>query len=522
MNKIFNLKTLGGVLLTVAALGGTACSSHFLDLDNPNQPSSTTFWANENDAMMALTACYDAMQSGNLYNDNIDGWRFGFLCRETCTDNGDHSWGNWMLGSSIAECTSGTKDECFSMYWNANYELIKRCNLLIDNIDRVPMDQAKIDQFRAEALALRSLGYCNLTSVFRDVPYLTKCLTLSEAKAPKTDRETIVTGIIADLKANLDNLPAKAGCPTGRMSREAGYAILGRIALFNKKYDEAIAAYKQVYGKVQLFGDYAALFTEANEYADEVLLGVHYIGPAQGEGQQFGIKWNNPMNAISGSANLSDEFYNLDGTPFVGSANAALPIEDPARYDNRDPRLKATLMLPGMEWNGKVYTADMIKANGHIALRKWFDPTDTSHEYDGSLDYYVIRYSEVLLSYAEALIESNTDLPLAETLIDEVRARVGMPAIKDAEGTGLGQARLREIVRHERRVELAFEDLRFADIYRWNDFDGMQSRMRADRETYGTGVLNHRVARDARDYVWPIPQSEIDTNDMLEQHDEWK
>ncbi|MCM1066177.1 MAG: RagB/SusD family nutrient uptake outer membrane protein [Muribaculaceae bacterium] len=522
------------ILLAAAGFGVTSCSDSFLDTSNPNQPSSTSFWSTEDDALMALTACYDAFQAGNLYNDNIDGWKFGFLARETCTDNGDHSWGNWMLGSSIAECSSGTNDECFSMYWNANYELIKRCNMLIDNIDRVPMDQDKIDAFRAEAIAIRALGYCNLVSVFRDVPYLTHTLTLAEAKAPKTDKKTIVDGVIADLKANLPKMPVKADAQKGRLSREGGYAILGRIALFDKRYDEAIEAYKQVYGKYTLFksGDgtdyyrnYADLFTEGSEYADEVILGVHYVGPAQGEGQTFGVKWGAPMNAIEASMDLCDEYYCTDGKPITESPlfnNVA--TTDPARYENRDPRLKGTCFVSGMTWNGTLY--DFVNASfaasSKVAIRKWYTPEDITHEYDGSQDFYVIRYAEVLLSYAEALIEKNGNDATAISCIDEVRARVGMPSVANAEGTGLSKDRLREIVRHERRVELAFEDLRFADIYRWGDFAGMQTRMRNARATYGGGVLNHLAPRGAQDNVWPIPQGEIDTNDMLVQHDEWK
>lgn len=71
----------------------------FLQTDSPNQPSQSTYWQTESDALMALTACYDAMQSRNLYDDNIDGWNYGFLCRETCTDNGDHTWetGCWEV-----------------------------------------------------------------------------------------------------------------------------------------------------------------------------------------------------------------------------------------------------------------------------------------------------------------------------------------------------------------------------------------------------------------------------------------
>ena len=98
-----------------------------------------------------------------------------------------------------------------------------------------------------------------------------------------------------------------------------------------------------------------------------------------------------------------------------------------------------------------------------------------------------------------------------------------MPKIGEVEGKNkaLTQADLRDIVRHERRIELAFEALRMADIYRWGDFAGMQKRMQEDRKN-GYGVLNHQNPRGAQDTVWPIPQSEIDTNDQLVQHDEWK
>ncbi len=344
----------------------SACSDSFLQTDSPNQPSQTTYWQTESDALMALTACYDAMQSQNLYDDNIDGWKFGFLGRETSTDNGDHTWGDWMLGSSISKCASSTTDECFSMYWNANYEVIKRCNMLVENVERIPMEAEKIDAYKAEAIALRALMYCNLTSVFRDVPYLTRPLTLAEAQAPKTERSEIVSSLLEDLKTWIPKIPVIGKAQKGRMSQEAGYAIMGRIALFNQRWDEAIAAYKNVIGKVQLFksGDgtdyaanYADLFKEQNETAEEVLLSVHFKGPGLGEGSCFGVCWSAPMNAIEGSMNLCDDFYCIDGLPIdksplfkgnlaQGAHTKANP--DMGRYENRDPRMKGTLMLPGM------------------------------------------------------------------------------------------------------------------------------------------------------------------------------
>lgn len=541
--SIFSIKNiLGSALVAAMALSTASCSDDFLDLDNPNQPSSSTFWSDENDALMGLTGCYDAMQNMNLYNDHLDNWNFGFLSRETCTDNGDHSWGNWMLGSSIAECTSGTSDECFSMYWNCNYELIKRCNEVTANIDRIAASDQVKNLFRAEAMALRALGYCNLTSVFRDVPYFTEPLTMSTAQIGKTDKATIVDNIITELKANIPNLPAKGQNAIGRMSREAAYAILGRVALFAGRYDDAIDAYKQVYGKATLFksGDgsdpaknFADLFTLANENADEVLLSIHYKGPALGEGQTFGIAWKAPMNAIEASMNLANEFYCTDGLPITesplfpqellpGNASAyTRKNQDLRMWENRDPRMKGTIFVPGMTWNGTLYNT--CGASSTVHIRKWYIPENTQNEYDGSMDYYVIRYAEVLLSYAEALIEKGGNNDLAISLINEIRNRVAMPTIEQVEGKNktLTQADLRAIVRHERRVELAFEDLRFADVYRWGIFSEMQQHMITDRAN-GFGTLNHQAPRGPQDNVWPIPQGEIDTNPNLVQHDEWK
>lgn len=527
-----------GLLLSGLMLATASCSDSFLELDNPNQVSDNTYWQTENDAVMALAACYDALQAGNLYNDNVDGWCFGFLVRETSTDNGDHTWGDWMLGSTISKGNSATTDECFSMYWNANYELIKRCNLLISKIDGITMDEQKKKAIKAEAIALRALGYCNLTSVFRDVPYLTEPLTLEAPEAPKELKAKIAESVLEDLKNNLPNLPTKGTEETGRMSREAGYAIMGRMALFNEKWDDAISAYDNVIGKVELFksGDgtnyeanFRDLFTEANENCDEVLLSVHYKGPGLKEGSTFGVCWGSPMNAIEASMNLCDEYYCIDGLPidksplFKGSLEkGAHTKENPdyARYENRDPRMKATLMLPGMSWNGKEFTNN-LPASSTTCILKWFTPENTANEYDGSLDYYIIRYAEVLLSMAEAKIEKG--LPQAEVTkyINEVRARVGMPAVEDAEGNNLSTDQLRNIVRHERRVELAFEDLRMADLYRWNDWENGIKRMQHDKEFYGFGCYD-RQYRGPQDDVWPIPQGEIDTNKQLVQHDEWK
>ena len=273
------------------------------------------------------------------------------------------------------------------------------------------------------------------------------------------------------------------------------------------------------------------MFKEDNETCDEVLLSVHYTGPGLKEGSTFGVCWNAPLNAIEASMNLCDDFYCTDGLPidksplFQGSLEKGKHTQenpDYARYKNRDPRLKATLMLPGMTWNGKEYTNN-LPAKSTACILKWFTPENTANEYDGSLDYYIIRYAEVLLSMAEAKIETNAPQTEVTPYINEVRARVGMPAVEAVEGTSLSQDELRKIVRHERRVELAFEDLRLADLYRWGEWENAVKRMQNDKEFYGDKFCVYDFNyRGAQDTVWPIPQGEIDTNKQLVQHDEWK
>ena len=102
-------------------------------------------------------------------------------------------------------------------------------------------------------------------------------------------------------------------------------------------------------------------------------------------------------------------------------------------------------MLPGMEWNGKLYTNN-LPASSTCCIRKWFTPENTANEYDGSLDFYVIRYAEVLLSLSEAMIEKGGYSQAEITkYINEVRDRVGMPAVEEVEGTNLEQDELRAL-----------------------------------------------------------------------------
>ena len=531
------------IIVAGAAIGSvvTSCGDDFLELTNPNENSAATFWQTPEDALMGLTACYDGLQNPALYRDDVDGEvtgeRFGQFMRETSTDNGDHTWGSWMTGSSIVQCTSATTDFCFRTYWNGSYEVIKRCNLLISNVDRCGLDDAVARRYKAEALVIRSLMYTNLIVKFRDVVYLTEAQTMSNVAVAKTMRDDAVDAIIKSMKEIMNDLPPIGQEETGHITREAAYSVLGRLALYNKRWTEAMDAYRNVIGKVSLFksGDgsdyyanYADLFTEANETHPEILLSVHYKGGGLKEGQ-VNYSWGQPLNALEASLNLAEDFYCTDGKPWYESSvysgpavySAACTAEEQIQHwANRDPRFHVTLWVTGDYWPSPNATN---AARSTVHFLKFYVPDNVANEYDGGLDFYIIRYPEVLLSMAEALVETNASQKEITQYVNEVRARVGMPSVESVEGTNLSQDQLRQIVRHERRVELAFEDHRLNDIMRWDDFEGALQRMKDDEKVLGrTYSVSRGSSRGAREKVFPIPQNEIDTNPLLIQHDEWK
>lgn len=518
-----------GAAAAAVLMAFTGCSDEFLQKDSLTAVSSSTFWQTELDALNGLAACYDGLQNNYLYSGGA--WECGPLNMDCMTDNGGHfNWSGWMAGYDICNGIHNSSSWLVSDYWKASYEVIKRCNTLVSNIERVSMDEAEVAKFKAEAVVIRSLIYTNLTMTYNDVPYLTEVQSLTNAEAPKTDRETIVTSVISDLKAAASVLPVKADA-RGRITKGAALSVLGRIALYNELWDEAISAYNQVLELgYSLFPDYSTLFTEANEGCDEIVFAVRYEGPAMEEGTSLGGHWDTPLEAMNGTIDLADEFYHLDGKPttdktvcsFNEDGTPNLMDVNYARYDNRDPRLRATLFIPGMSWgsNNSLYGGAAASLST-VYVMKYFNPAlNWSTSWDSGQDFYVIRYAEVLLSLAEAYIESGKELGTAVNLIDQVRARAGMPSVAEVEGSGLGQDKLREIVRHERRVETAFEGLRLFDLYRWRLLEDAVNRINAEAATYKF-AYEYRNFRGEQEYEWPLPQSEIDCNSQLEQNPLW-
>lgn len=280
---------------------------------------------------------------------------------------------------------------------------------------------------------------------------------------------------------------------------------------------------------------YSELFTQAGQTSPEIIFSVRYEGPGMSEGASFNAHWNTPGEFINGTINLADDYYLTNGekttdTNYGVMKDGKLDVSQPnaAHWENRDPRLYATLFVPGMKWNGKggegAWYGGAAASLSTVYVMKYFDPTDTSNSWDNGQDFYVVRYAEVLLSLAEALVEKGGyDETEVRSLIDQVRQRsdVNMPKVEEVEGTGLSKDELLNVIKHERRVELAFEGLRLFDVYRWKMLDKAVANIEKERTTLGL-AYEPRQYNGERDYVWPIPTAELDSNDLLEQNELWK
>ena len=203
-----------------------------------------------------------------------------------------------------------------------------------------------------------------------------------------------------------------------------------------------------------------------------------------------------------------------------------MPISESPLYDatnkklNRDPRAIANFFFKNDIYNKdipKIFSENLETKYGQRKYIRLGDDTYGNSPWtEGSQDFYLIRYADILLMRAEAFAETG-NLSEARELVNTIRARVNMPTVDEVEGVGLNQQQMIDLVRHERRVELALEGLRFMDLKRWGEMEEAINRASSDLiGPYSPQFLGGKTLS------FPIPQSEIDVNPNLIQSEAWK
>ncbi|MEN6455010.1 MAG: RagB/SusD family nutrient uptake outer membrane protein, partial [Prolixibacteraceae bacterium] len=176
-------------------------------------------------------------------------------------------------------------------------------------------------------------------------------------------------------------------------------------------------------------------------------------------------------------------------------------------YLNRDPRLKQTVQVEPWVVDGQVIQQEE-SVTGYL-IQKGIDKEigQIGYATRSDNDFIHLRYADVLLMYAEARNEASGPDESVHNAVNAIRARSGMPAVAQ----DLSKEAMRERIRHERRIELAFEGHRYFDIKRWKIAPQVMAAV--DEPGKGVGALNF----ESHHYVWPFPQSEMDINPELDQ-----
>lgn len=547
--KNLKMKKIKIILLSVTL--SIVTGSCNLDRFPEDKISQGTFWETEKDATMALNGIYKYFSGAaysSLYNDSY-------------TDNSyaQYPWEGPALDASLGNILPSTD-------FGYDFTTIRKVNTFLENIDKIPMDKNLAKRYIAEARFIRAFNYFDLSQYFGALPLVQKSGELDDASLTPISEAEIDNFVTGELSAIENDLPITytSGQDKGRITKGAVLAFKARVYLYTGKYKEAYEAAQSVMnsGAYSLFNtasvdtstdydsfvtftsaadkdnfykglsNYQALFWAKNEGSTESILEAQYVPDSKGAHSNYMTLLLLPneesgWSSITPTIDLVNAYWKKDGTVFTPPSNAARASNynngNPNdayldEFKNRDTRLYASIMHPNGPWSylkgfgtSRLFTwskgANNTSKIGYN-YKKMADYNSLDENLNASNNFMLIRYAEVLLTYAEAKNEIyGPDASIYDAL-DKIRSRVGMPAISRTQT----KETLRDIIRNERRIELANEGHRFYDIRRWKIAPNVMKTV--------YNITNTQVAArvwNDKFYRFPYPQTAVDLNPKLKE-----
>lgn len=308
-----------------AAIAAVCGGCESLDYTPGDQMSGQTFWQTEDHARQAAVGMYAAMK---------EPWCFGMeFTFDMCSDlaDGTSPWSDVSRGDAFSSNSSGVQN-----HWQYLYELVHRANTVIRNVAGMPISQETIDRVTGEARFLRAMAYFRMLNCWGGVPYYDETCDINEEfahlDALRCTADELRGHILDDLTDAIRKLPVSwDAADLGRATKGAAYALRGKVYLFNRQWDEAVADFEEiVYNKTYNYGyslhpDYNDLFRLYNgRHSDEMIFSIQSIdgntaGYALDIVSYFGNK--STMRLIAGnrivpSTTLVDMYENPDGSQF--------------------------------------------------------------------------------------------------------------------------------------------------------------------------------------------------------------
>jgi fibrillarin-like rRNA methylase len=417
-------------------------------------------------------------------------------------------------------------------------------------------DTLNIGWYRSEAHILRALYYFELSKRYGGVPLVTKTLEITDdTNLPRASYDEVINFVVKEVDSYKDSLQPnwKTSAFTnndGRLNKGAALALKARALLYAasplhnstndvSKWQKAAQAahdvivFAQGAGAYSLHTDYRNYFLQNNTLTSaETIWAIRYTASNTLEVNNYPISTAGGLSGLTPTENLVSD-YEYKGTP------------DPLKpYKNRDPRLYYSIVTNDTTWNSRKIdesvgaTDDMRKTNasktGYYLKKFLNDGMNLTQGATQVHNWPVFRYGEILLEYAEAMNEAygpdadNGWGLTARQGLNNLRNRTGvaMPAVTVAD-----QAGFRNAVKHERRIELAFENYRYWDLLRWKDAETVLNQIMngvlitknaSSQFVYTPLGVENRVFDASRMYYYPFPQTEIiKSKGILQQNPNW-
>lgn len=513
------------IYIMVAFLG--SCTDESLDVTPLNELSDVTFWKTENDAYLALIGCYSGWET----------WA-NILMMDAISDNAYDQHFTWRLignGQFLPSTSFANWYDNGAGTW-FSYSRIRKYNNFLEKVENVEMDETKKEQFKAEVRFLRAYDYFTKAMFYGDMPLVLE-LVPANSILPRTPVSEIHQFILDELEDISKILPVQNNIQSGgRITSGAALALKARLQLYLGRYDEAMTDSKKVIDMdYELYPDYRQLFLPGNRSDNkEAILTINNVEnfiPDPYIPQLLLTAGDGGWSSLSPTKDLVDEYETLEGKP-IDNPQSAYDHEQP--FKNRDLRLEMTIKYTGQEWNGRIFNSldrllpdgsinldyyqDVDAARGGMGMKKYVGTVPVSENQEYDVNIIVIRLAEMYLTYAEAAVELGKNMDIALPLINKLRERGELPPAEQL---------TKELVRRERRVELALEGLRYFDIKRWDigatALSGTVYGSRLGSLDYNTGKvtwtsdyikLDEKVFHPERNYLLPIPLSEIDISGM--------
>lgn len=492
-----------------------SCSKSTLELNNPNQITTATYWRSEDDVLSSLAATYGLLR-------DINGGFWGVRGIELANGRGD----DFFIRNDVADLyqlstfTNTTNNGTSNELWNVCYRAIFRANQILENVDKVTtLDATKKQAYVAEAKFLRGLNFFILVNNFGSVPLrLTVPQTKEDYFTAKSPEADVWKQVIKDFSDAAAGLPVSYSSEwVGRATKGAALGYLGKSYLYTKDWAMAESTLKQLTTSpftYALMPNYGDNFIAAKDNNQESVFEIQ-VEDVGGTQPWAGENANQALGVTTAQEFAPSE---VAGWFEVSPTDKLFNEFQKEKTLNKDfdPRMYATLIwnYPGATFYNRPFSSFVLSFGYHSMFKKYQNYMQNNElagssgasNYASSINEKAIRYADVLLMLAEAVTMQGRPAE-AYPYVKAIRDRAQLAALP----SGYSQEQMMSEIRHQRMIEFARENQRFYDLKRW----GLTQQEITNSDKVGRQFFNKK------NNYFPVPQNEINTNPLMTQNENW-